>query len=72
MSTQKEIEDTLRYFTKTEDSLIKRLGATGPTTRMLPERLLHWRMWICDPQIYLNQLRCFVEDAEKLHAKKNT
>ena len=58
-STNNEIGDFLRWFTKEEDALKERIRGVK-----LPERLDNWRMWIGDATIYLNELKAFVEDYE--------
>jgi hypothetical protein len=57
-STQKETEAYLRDFTNREDALMELVKVKG---LVLPERLNDWRFWIGDSQIYLNELRNFVE-----------
>jgi hypothetical protein len=58
MSTQKETEAYLADFTKREDRLMEKVKTLNLE---LPERLANWRLWIGDSQLYLNELRNFVE-----------
>lgn len=58
MKRKNETQDFLMDFTKREDALMEQVKAKNLT---LPTRLAEWRQWIGDSQIYLNELRNFVE-----------
>lgn len=66
------LSDTIVNFTLRENHLMTRLqaalvrgGNKFTTEQYLGERLWNWRFWIQDVQIYLNELKDAVEDAEK-------
>lgn len=61
MKRKNETQDYLTDFTKREDALLKTVKEKNLT---LPTRLAEWRQWIGDSQIYLNELRNFVETHE--------
>ena len=60
----------LARFTRREDALMARLKAMGGY--VMPYRLAHWRAVIQDSEIYLNQLKCFVEDEERKYERIHT
>ena len=64
--TNKEVGDKLYRFTTREDVLFARLRKINYKIDLLPERLLNWRTWVQDTEIYLNELKNFVEVEEKL------
>jgi hypothetical protein len=56
------MKDHITQFTIREEALLVRARAIGFT---LPERLSQWTLWIQDSELYLNELRQAVIDAEK-------
>ncbi len=52
----------IEAFTLREERLLARARAVGLE---LPERLAQWTLWIQDSELYLNELRNAVVDAEK-------
>lgn len=56
--TNAEIGESLALFTRREDAL---LAKVREKQLVLPERLKNWRHWIQDSEIYLNELKNFVE-----------
>lgn len=56
--TNKEVAAYLRDFELRESKL---LAEVKQMEVELPERLKNWRLWIGDSQLYLNELRNFVE-----------
>lgn len=64
MSTNKETHQYLSDFTRREDALLLRLRNINISSDQLPDRLFHWRQMIGDSQIYLNELRNYVEIEE--------
>jgi len=56
----------ITQFTIREDKLLERARAVGLT---LPERLAQWTAWIQDSELYLNELRNAVVEAEENHQK---
>ena len=55
---QTDTEKYLADFTHREDALMILVRARNIK---LPERLANWRLWIGDSQIYLNELRNYLE-----------
>lgn len=55
------MKDRITNFTIREEKLLKRARKAG---LVLPERLAQWNTWIQDSELYLNELRNAVEDAE--------
>lgn len=63
MSTQsnRETAEYLTYFTSKEEELLARVKNRD----LMPLRLADWRTWIGDPNIYLNELKAYVERGEQ-------
>jgi hypothetical protein len=51
-------EKYLQTFTLREEDLLRKARELN---RAIPFRLIHWREWIGDSQIYLNELKNLVE-----------
>lgn len=54
----------LSDFTRREDALLLRLRNINISSDQLPHRLFNWRQMIGDSQIYLNELKNYVEIEE--------
>ena len=48
----------IESFTVREDKLMQQVKEKNLT---LPEKLVDWRLWIQDSQIYLNELKNYIE-----------
>lgn len=61
MKKRKKVSETAEFlldFTQREDKLLARARELNIS---LPNRLKEWRHWIGDSQIYLNELKNFVD-----------
>lgn len=56
------MKDRITQFTIREEMLLARARIVGLVLR---ERLAQWNLWIQDSELYLNELRNAVVDAEK-------